>query len=86
MSETYPRKNLCETLFTGHISLQRRIRVQRYNKICGFANFVLKKILGIFLRVVQQELDWWRDNTRNTQMLFGKMNKHFQRKVVVAGY
>ena len=26
MSETYPRKNLCETLFAGHISLQRRIR------------------------------------------------------------
>ena len=24
MSETYPRKTLCETLFAGHISLQRR--------------------------------------------------------------
>ena len=24
MSETYPRKNLFETLFAGHISLQRR--------------------------------------------------------------
>ena len=23
---------------------------------------------------------------KDTQMLFGKMNKHFQRKVVVAGY
>ena len=42
MSETYPRKNHCETLFAGHISLQRRIRVQRYNKICGCANFELK--------------------------------------------
>ncbi len=34
MSETYPRKTHCETLFAGHISLQRRNRVQRYNKIC----------------------------------------------------
>jgi hypothetical protein len=39
MSETYPRKNLCETLFAGHISLQRRIRLQRYekNRICARA-------------------------------------------------
>ena len=37
MSKPTPRKNLCETLFAGHISLQRRIRLQRYNKICGFA-------------------------------------------------
>ena len=29
MSETYPKKNHCETLFAGHISLQRRNRLQR---------------------------------------------------------
>ena len=34
MSETYPRKTHCETLFAGHISLQRRIRLQRYKKKC----------------------------------------------------
>ena len=32
MSETYPRKTHCEMLFAGHISLQRRIRLQRYEK------------------------------------------------------
>ena len=42
MSETYPRKTHCETLFAGHISLQRRIRLQRYKKnayaqvLCNF--------------------------------------------------
>ena len=45
MSETYPKKNHCETLFAGHISLQRRNRLQRYNKICGYANFELKKFM-----------------------------------------
>ena len=44
MSETYPRKTLCETLFAGHISLQRRIRLQRYNKICNRANFLVESI------------------------------------------
>ena len=38
MSETYPRKNRCETLFAEHISLQRRNRLQRYYKICTYAN------------------------------------------------
>ena len=38
MSETYPRKTLCETLFAGHISLQRRIRVQRYKIIYNLQN------------------------------------------------
>ena len=37
MSETYPRKTHCETLFAGHISLQRRNRLQRYYKICRCA-------------------------------------------------
>ena len=37
MSETYPKKDLCETLFVGHISLQRRNRGQRYNNICRYA-------------------------------------------------
>ena len=47
------RKTLCETLFAGHISLQRRIRLQRYNKICGCArknafqcDFLLGEILS----------------------------------------
>ena len=43
MSETYPRKNLCETLFAGHTPLQRRIRLQRYKKFARCANFELKK-------------------------------------------
>ncbi len=34
MSETYPKKDLCETLFAGHISLQRRIRGAKVQKIC----------------------------------------------------
>ena len=31
------QEDLCETLFAEHISLQRRNRGQRYNKICGYA-------------------------------------------------
>ena len=42
MSETYPRKNLCETLFAGHISLQRRIWLQRYKIISNYAKEKLR--------------------------------------------
>ena len=45
MSETYPEKNHCETLFAGHISLQRRNRLQRYEKkcICARKNAIYAK-------------------------------------------
>ncbi len=43
MSKTYPRKNLCETPFAGHISLQRRNRLQRYKKIYRYAIASVKK-------------------------------------------
>ena len=48
MSETYPKKDHCETLFAGHISLQRRNRGQRYYKICGCARKKAKKSLFQF--------------------------------------
>ena len=44
MSKTYPKKTHCETLFAGHISLQRRIRLQRYYKISTPANFEWKNL------------------------------------------
>ena len=40
MSETYPKKDLCETLFVGHISLQRRNRLQNYNIFLNHANYM----------------------------------------------
>ena len=52
MSETYPRKTLCETLFAGHISLQRRNRLQRYNKKCkcaSIASIIFKNDRFIYL-------------------------------------
>ncbi len=59
--------------------------MQRYYFLSKYA-----RRRGIFVffysRGKQRALDWWRDNARNTQMIFGKMNKHFQRKVDVASY
>ena len=41
MSKPTPRSIYCETLFTKHITLQRRIRGQRYNKICRCARKIV---------------------------------------------
>ena len=53
MSETYPRKNLCETLFTGHTPFSVGIgaKVQQNLRLCKFC---VEKVLGVFniLRII----------------------------------
>ena len=46
MSETYPRKNHCETLFAGHISLQRRFGCKDTTKFAD-VQILSKKVLGV---------------------------------------